>query len=234
MTKARKTDPDDKMSDKTCHIEDQNDARKQDLVNIRHHGHEGPPPTPPWGSTTIIHLNSHISRRMKAISLPSLSLPARPSRPGQEQARQTMHRVKYCGRKVEAESNMILPPLLAQIARGGLPACFLAVPSRSFVVRRPPGRIFSPTQLCNQQTAFYVKSARVVSDRVGEHFYLDFFIGDTSSSSFYRHGDHRETTLSSLSGNYGSNSANLSKMDRWDGRRPRPQGGREGTREEES
>ena len=88
-------------------------------------------------------------------------------------ARPPMHRVKYCGRKAEAESNMI------SLARLRSHAGDFQLPSRSSSVVRPrpstrdPGRIFSTTQLCNQQTALRPSSERErglsLIDRAEQH-----------------------------------------------------------------
>ena len=94
-----------------------------------------------FGGSAIIHSNPHISRGMKAIFLPPLPLP--------------MHRdsrVKYCGRKAGAESNMIslARSLACYIARGGLPSrkvvlCRTSVRVRPSIVHRP--YIFPDTAL---------------------------------------------------------------------------------------
>ena len=122
-----------------------NTLRASDLM-VRREGRSFLSPKLLFGGSAIIHSNPHISRRMKAILLPPLPLP--------------MHRadsrVKYCGRKAGAESNMIslARSLACYIARGGLPSRKVVLCRTSVRPSLPSstGRIFSLTQLCNQQT----------------------------------------------------------------------------------
>ena len=139
---------------------------------------------------------------MKAIFLPLL-----PS---------TMHRdsrVKYCGRKAGAESNMIsLARSLARSHAGDFQAeksFFVEHPSVRVRPRppfhRPPsvGRIFSLTQLCNQQTTLrresYACPGRKSRVNIAIKLHAKRTQEDGKNHISYRHGDDREATVPSLS-----------------------------------